>query len=195
VTTAVGVLTALGSLFGLVVLGSIIPVVPTGAVVSATAVLAVHRDPVTPVVVVAVGALAAYVGDAVTYAACRAGGEPLTRKLTLYRGTMKLADKVSARLRERPTSALLISRLLPAGRIPMLLAAAVADLPWRRFAVANIIPCVLWSAVYATIGLFGGAVFREPWQGVLAVVGLVLVLSLIAGRIRRRTDTRADAPV
>src|SRR5688572_19470485 len=107
-------------MFALVAFGSIVPVVPTGAVVSATAVLAAHRDPVTPLVVIAVAAVAAYVGDAATYAACRAGGEPLARRLTLYRGPnhwgpTRLAEKVQTQLRERPVSSLLVSRLLPAG--------------------------------------------------------------------------------
>src|SRR5688572_20866212 len=120
-------------MFALVAFGSIVPVLPTGAVVSATAVLAAHRDPLTPLAVIAVAAVAAYCGDVVTYGICRIGGEPLTRRITLSRRPVSIAEAVRARLRTRLTPALVVARLVPAGRIPTLLAAALLGVSWRRF--------------------------------------------------------------
>lgn len=191
-TTGGAVLAALSSLFVLVLIGSIVPVVPTGAVVSATAAMAAHRDPATVVAAILVGAIAAYLGDAVTYALCRLGGEPLVRRLILSRRPATLAESMKARLRMRPTSALVVARLLPAGRIPMLLAAAVVGVAWRRFCTANVTACLVWSLAYAGIGLLGGAVFPEPWQGVLAAVALAVVFTLLVSRIRRRRVATVD---
>ena len=184
---------ALGTTFGLVLVGSIVPVVPTGAVVSATAVVALHRDPVTPLLVIAVGAFAAYVGDGVVFAACRRGGEAVTRRLHLSAKPVRAAEAVQERLRKRPVTVLLVSRLIPAGRIPVLLAAALVRLPWRHFLVANWPACLLWSGSYAAVGVLGGSVFPEPWQGIVAVILLVLIVTQAASTIQKRRQTDTDS--
>jgi membrane protein DedA with SNARE-associated domain len=192
VTTFVGLIGALAVLFLIVSVGSTVPVLPTGAAVSATAVLAVQYHALALVVVVGVGAAAAYLGDAVTYAICLAGGEALTRRLKMLRTPLKMAENVRQRLLRRPVATLLVSRLVPGGRIPVLLTAAILKVSWRRFGMANIAACVLWSAVYAAIGLLGHSVFPEPWQGVIAAVLIVLVVTRIASWIRKRREAAAD---
>jgi membrane protein DedA with SNARE-associated domain len=193
-TTVGAVLAGLASTFALVLIGSILPVVPTGAVVSATAVVAAHRDPLTPALVIAAGAIAAYLGDGVVYALCRRGGEAVTRRLHLSARPVQAAEAVRRRLLRRPVTVLMVSRLVPAGRIPVLLAAALVDVPWRRFLAANAPACLLWSASYAAIGVLGGAVFPEPWQGVLAVILLVLLVTQAASMIQRRRQEAGTVP-
>ena len=166
------------SLLGAVAFGAIVPVVPTGAAVSGAAAYAVHHHVLTVLLVVVVGAAGAYAGDLATYAMCLWGGDRLAGRLRWLRET----DRVSAlteRLRTRQTSVLLVSRLLPGGRIPVLVAAGVMGLEFRRFAVANVPACAVWATVYAAIGVFGGSVFPEPWQGVLAAVAIVLVVTQV----------------
>ncbi|WP_442791974.1 DedA family protein [Micromonospora sp. NBC_01796] len=180
---AIGVLT---SLFALVAFGAVLPVVPTGAAVSAAAALAFHQHSLMVVLVVLAGAAGAYLGDAVTYVACRYGGEKLARRLRWLRNGQRL-DGLAARLREREVSVLLISRLVPGGRIPVLLTIALAGLGWRRFALANAPACGLWSVVYAAFGVLGGSIFPEPWQGVLVAVVIVLVVTQVVALVRRRS--------
>jgi membrane protein DedA with SNARE-associated domain len=187
-TTLGGLLAALAGLFAVVAAGSTVPVLPTGAAVSATAVVAAHASPFALLLVVAAGAAGAYSGDAATYAICRAGGEALTRRLRILRQPLHLAERVKQRLRERPVSALLVSRLVPGGRIPVLLTAAIVGLSWRRFATANVAACVLWSVTYASIGLLGRSVFPQPWQGVVAALVIALGATQLAGWIRNRRD-------
>jgi len=187
------VLAGLGTLLLAVLVGAVIPIIPTGAAVSAAAAVAWHRDGYTVLAVIAVGALAAYGGDAIMYALCRAGGEALTRRIRFSRKPIELAETVKHRIERRPIAGLLVSRLIPAGRIPMLLAAAVVGISWRRFATANITACVLWSVMYAAVGLIGGAIFPEAWQGIVAAIVLVLLVSWISGRIRKhREDSTAE---
>ena len=187
-TTLGGLVGGLAVLFLIVAAGSTLPVLPTGAAVSATGVLAVHYQPLALVAVVAVGAAAAYLGDAATYAICLAGGEALTRRLKILRTPLRIAENVRERLLSRPVTTLLVSRLVPGGRIPVLLTAAVLRLSWQRFGTANVAACLLWSAVYATIGLLGHSVFPEPWQGVVAAVVVVLVVTQVASWVRRRRE-------
>jgi membrane protein DedA with SNARE-associated domain len=176
-----------------VAFGAIVPVIPTGAAVSGAAALAFHDQPLLVLPVIAAGAAGAYVGDLVMYAMCRAGGEQLARRLRWLRDEEHLAA-VKERLLKSQMPVLLVSRLLPAGRVPVLLAAAFLGLSWRTFVVANAPACVLWSVVYAAIGVAGGSIFAEPWEGVVAAIVLVLIISQVVGLIsRRRAARREDA--
>ncbi|GGM22047.1 DedA family protein [Dactylosporangium sucinum] len=192
-TTFEGLVAGLAVLFGIVAAGSTVPVLPTGAAVSATAVVAAHRSPLALLAVVAVGGIGAYCGDAVTFAICRAGGEALTRRLRMLRHPVRLTESIRERLHRRPVTALLVSRLVPGGRIPVLLTAAIVGLSWRTFVVSNVAACALWSATYAAIGLLGRSVFPQPWQGVVAAIVIVLVVTQVAGWIRSRREARLAA--
>jgi membrane protein DedA with SNARE-associated domain len=182
---------ALGWLLLVVLFGAIIPVVPTGAAVSGAAALAFHNNPLTIVFVIAAGAVGAYLGDLVMYAACRAGGEQLARRLRWLRDEEHLG-LVKEKLRKSQIPVLLVSRLLPGGRVPVLLAAAFLGLSWRTFVVANAPACALWAVVYAAIGVAGGSIFPEPWQGVAAALILVLVISQAVTWYNRRRAAKVS---
>ncbi|WP_341720821.1 VTT domain-containing protein [Micromonospora sp. FIMYZ51] len=184
---------ALAWLALVVLVGAVAPVVPTGAAVSGAAALAAHQDPATVLLVVLAGALGAYLGDLVVYLVLGWGGERVARRLRWLREPHRL-DRVSARVREGPISVFLVSRLIPGGRLPVLLAAAVAGLTWQRFAVVNLPASLLWSAVYAAIGVLGRAVFPEPWQSVVAAVLLVVLISQGLNWLGRRRPVPAHPP-
>jgi membrane protein DedA with SNARE-associated domain len=180
-------------LFAVVAFGAIIPIVPTGAAVSGAAALAFHEHhPLTIVFVIAAGAAGAYVGDLVMYAMCRVGGEKLAKRLRWLRDEEHLVS-VKERLHEKQIPVLLVSRLIPGGRVPVLLAAAFVGMPWRTFVVANAPACALWSAVYAGIGVAGGSIFPEPWEGVVAAVVLILIINQTVSWISKRREARAAA--
>jgi membrane protein DedA with SNARE-associated domain len=181
---------SLAWLFAVVAFGAIVPVVPTGAAVSGAAALAFHRNPVSFVFVIAAGAAGAYAGDLVMYAVCRLGGEPLARRLRWLRDEEHLAA-VKERLHRSQVPVLLVSRLIPGGRVPVLLAAAFLGLPWRTFVVANLPACALWAVVYAAIGVAGGSIFPEPWEGVVAAVVLILVINQSLSWWNRHRAARA----
>ncbi len=188
--TALG-LTGLLTLTAVVAFGAIIPVVPTGAIVSAAAVLAYSELPVEVLVVIAFGAGGAYLGDVVTYAALRGAGVPLAQKV----GWLKSDDPARAlqvireRLERSEVRALLLSRLIPGGRIPVLLAAAFGGYPLMRFVSANVAAATLWSAVYASIGIAGSAIAPNPTVALAVVIVVALLLSVLPGVVNRlRTE-------
>jgi membrane protein DedA with SNARE-associated domain len=183
---------ALAWLFAVVGFGAIVPVVPTGAAVSGAAALAFHDHPLLIVLVIAAGAAGAYAGDLVMYAMCRAGGESLARRLRWLRDEEHLGT-VKDRLQRSQVPVLLVSRLLPGGRVPVLLAAAFVGLSWRTFVVANLPACALWSTVYAGIGVAGGSIFPEPWEGVVAAVILVVLVTQVVSLVNKRRAARAEA--
>ena len=186
---------ALAWLFAVVAFGAIIPIVPTGAAVSGAAALAFHEHhPITIVLVILFGAAGAYCGDLVMYGMCRIGGEQLARRLRWLRDEEHLAS-VKGRLQKSQVPVLLVSRLIPGGRVPVLLAAAFVGLSWRTFVVANLPACALWSGVYAGIGVAGGSIFPQPWEGVIAAVLLILIVNQTVSWItKRREERRRTAP-
>ncbi|MEW1719956.1 VTT domain-containing protein [Streptomyces sp. NPDC093109] len=170
------------SVFLLVSLGALVPVVPTGAVVSSAAVVAFHQThPLALLFVFLVASCAAFLGDVALYWLGRRGvgsrsGSRWLAALRRHAPPDRL-EQAQLRLRENGVTVLVLSRLVPAGRIPVMLACLLGDWPLRRFARGDVTACLAWSATYMLIGIAGGSLFPEPWEGVLAAVVLTVVLS------------------
>jgi len=175
-------------IFGLVLFGSILPVVPTGLVVGAGAAVATTTDHLSLPLVLLVAAAAALVGDLVTFAICRFGGPSAVRWIARGQHTERI-EEVRDQFRRHGWQIIVIGRLLPAGRIPVLLAAGALAYPWRRLVPAETVACLLWSITYGLLGVLSGGVFDSPLLATLLATVLVLavsaVLNLIASRRRR----------
>ncbi|MFG2876556.1 DedA family protein [Streptomyces sp. NPDC048337] len=171
------------ALFVLVALGALVPVIPTGALVSSAAVVAFHQQslPFGVLLVFAVAALAAFTGDVALYWLGRRGVRSRngSRWLEALRGraTPERLEQAQTKLDEHGVLVLVVSRLVPAGRIPVMLACLLARMPMRRFARGDAPACLAWAATYGLIGILGGSLFTEPWKGVAVAVGLTLLIS------------------
>lgn len=178
------------SLFLLVLIGSLVPVVPTGTLVSSAAVVAFHQDdPPALLSVFAVAAAAAFLGDVALYWLGRRGmgsknGSRWLEAIRRRAPEERLAQ-AQRRLDEHEVSVLVLSRLIPAGRIPVMLACLLARMPLRRFARGDVSACLAWAATYQLIGILGGSLFKEPWQGVVVAVGLTVLISALPSAWRR----------
>jgi membrane protein DedA with SNARE-associated domain len=181
------------ALFGGVLLGSIIPIVPTGAVVGAAAAVATTTDHLSLPLVIVLATLGAYVGDVVTFGIPRLGSEAAFRWISRRQPAERL-EKARDQFSRRGWQLIVIGRLVPAGRIPVLLAAAALSYPWRRLLPAALVACVLWASAYALLGIVSGGIFDSPIIAtVLATVLVLLVtvlLNLIARWRRNRTAAR-----
>ncbi|WP_308014037.1 DedA family protein [Streptantibioticus parmotrematis] len=196
------------SLFLLVALGSLVPVVPTGALVSGAAVVAFQQtthgtDPLALLFVFLTAALAAFVGDVALYwlgqrGARSAGGSRGLERLR-QRADPDHLETARRRLEQHGTVVLVLSRLVPAGRIPVMVACLLARVPLRSFVRGDVAAVVAWAVAYQAIGILGGSLFARPWEGVALAVGLTLLISvapyawrLIRGRARRAAPHRED---
>ncbi|MFF4741703.1 VTT domain-containing protein [Streptomyces chengbuensis] len=186
------------TLFLLVALGALVPVVPTGAVVSTAAVVALHQTaPLSVFLVFLVSASAAFLGDITLYWLGRRGvgsrnGSKWLEALRSRAAPDRLAQ-AQRKLDDHGGTVLVLSRLVPAGRIPVMLACLMARMPLARFARGDAPACLAWAATYGVIGILGGSLFDEPWEGVLAAVGLTLLLSGVPAlwrRLRQRRGSR-----
>ncbi|WP_330335261.1 VTT domain-containing protein [Streptomyces sp. NBC_00536] len=188
------------ALFVLVALGALVPVIPTGALVSSAAVVAFHQRslPFGLVLVFAVAALGAFLGDVALYRLGERGvrsrsGSRWLEALRRRAGPERL-DEATAKLDEHGVLVLVVSRLVPAGRIPVMLACLLARLPLRRFARGDAPACLAWAATYGLIGIVGGSLFSEPWKGVALAVGLTLLISTAPALWRRARGATTSPP-
>jgi len=170
------------SLFLLVLFGALVPVIPTGALVSSAAVVAFHQTaPFSLLLVFVTASVAAFLGDATLYWLGRRGMKSKNGSRWLAairaRAPEDRLEQAQAKLGEHGVAVLVLSRLVPAGRIPVMLACLLAKWPMRRFARGNLPACLAWAATYQVIGILGGSLFPEPWEGVLAAVALTVVIS------------------
>lgn len=178
------------SLFLLVLVGALVPVVPTGALVSSAAVVAFHQTaPFSLALVCVTASLAAFLGDATLYWLGRRGMRSRGGSRWLEAIRVRAPEERLARSREQlaehGVAVLVLSRLVPAGRLPVMLACLLAEWPLRRFTRGNLPACLAWALTYQVIGVLGGSLFDEPWEGVVAAVALTVVIGAVPNAVRR----------
>jgi membrane protein DedA with SNARE-associated domain len=175
-------------LFGLVLLGSIVPVVPTGAVVGAAAAVATTTDRLDLPLVLLVATLAALTGDLVTFAISRFGGPAAVHWVARGQHAERI-EEVRGQFHRHGWQIIVTGRLLPAGRIPVLLAAGALAYPWRRLLPASLTAAFLWATAYALLGVVSGGIFDSPLLATLLATLLVLLvgaaLNLVSARRHR----------
>ena len=181
-------------LFGLVLLGSIVPVVPTGAVVGAAAAVATSSGHLSLPVVLLLATLAALAGDLITFTVCRFGGPSAVRWVARGQHQDRLTE-IREQFRSHGWQIIVVGRLLPAGRIPVLVAAGALAYPWRRLVPAAAVAALLWAVAYALLGVLSGGIFDNPLIATLLATVLILIvgalLNLVAARRRKRRKESA----
>jgi len=179
-----------------VLLGSIVPVVPTGAVVGAGAALSISGDRLSLPVVLALAVAGAVLGDLTTFGVCRFGGPRALHWVARGQNADRVTE-VRDQFRRHGWQIIVVGRLLPAGRIPVLAAAGALAYPWRRLVPASLLAAFLWAVAYALIGIFSGSIFDSPLLAMLVATLLILamgaVLNLVGARRRRTADPEPPA--
>ncbi len=170
------------ALFLLVLLGSLVPVVPTGALVSTAAVVAFHHsDPFALLVVFALARVRRVPGRHRPVLARPARG-PLEERLPPAGDAARPGRARPSRTGAAQTAR---ARVAGAGALPPRAGRThtgdarvpAVDVPMRGFARGDVPACLAWAAAYQLIGILGGSLFPEPWQGVVAAVALTLLIS------------------
>ncbi|HEY7596735.1 MAG TPA: VTT domain-containing protein [Actinophytocola sp.] len=174
-------------LAGGVLLGSLVPVVPTGALVGAAAAIATSSGRLDLVLVILVATVAALAGDLVTFAAGRGGAGVLSRFFERRHSEERLAH-ARATFEKRGWQFIVIGRLIPAGRIPALLAAGALAYPWRRLVPVATAACLLWALGYAALGVLSGGLFDNPVVASLLAAALILLVTAVSALIARRRE-------
>lgn len=180
-------------LFGGVLLGSVVPVVPTGPLLSVAAAVAMTTDRLDIALVLLLATLGAFLGDVVTFAVARSGGPAAVRWVSRGQHADRL-EEVRGQFARHGWQIVVVGRLLPAGRIPVLLAAGTLAYPWKRLLPASLGAAFLWAVAYALLGVVSGGVFDNPLVATLVATGLVLVVGLVGNLVASRRREKKQAP-
>ena len=113
---------------GSVFIGSVVPVIPTGPIVAGAAALVQSTAGLFFLVVVLLAAVSAFAGDIVTFSVCRSQGSRALTWLTARHDTQRL-EWARDQMSRHAWRFLIVGRILPAGRIPVLLAAGSLRYP------------------------------------------------------------------
>ncbi len=139
----------------------------------------------------------AVLGDLVTFAVCRFGGPRALHWVARGQRDERVAE-VRDQFRRHGWQIIVVGRLLPAGRIPVLLAAGALAYPWRRLLPATVVAGFLWAIAYAALGVLSGGIFDSPLVATLLATLLVLlvggVLNVVGARRRSAAAGTPPAP-
>lgn len=182
---------------GGVLLGSVVPVVPTGAIVGAATATAMTSSALSLPVVLLLSFAAALLGDVITFAVARLAGDPVRAAVAGGRlgggRTAARIERMRGAFAERGWLVVLVGRVAPAGRVPTLIAAAVSGMTWAKLVPAVAAGAVLWTLLYGVLGVLTGNLTDSPLVAALLAVGLVAVVAAVtalAGRVRARLRAR-----
>ncbi|MBQ0904244.1 DedA family protein [Micromonospora sp. U21] len=179
-------------IFGLTAVDAFFPAVPGEAAVITAAVLAADGGHPNLVAVIAAAAFGALVGDHVSYAIGRGGGA--SRLAHLPAGSRRRASSDWARraVDRRGGLILTTSRYLPGGRTAVTLTMGAVRYPRRSFLLYDSIATITWALYSGLLGYFGGLAFeRDPVRGILAGVGLSVIVTFGIEGVRRLRQRRA----
>ncbi|WP_165350459.1 DedA family protein [Xylanimonas protaetiae] len=178
-------------LFVAVTVGSAIPFLPTGEMVSGAAALA-HGSRADVLVIFLIAWIASVLGDTVLLLEARLGARRL-RGWIDRRAFAARVHQAERKLHLNAFSAVVTGRLVPGGRAPVIIALGLGRYPLRRFVAYDVVACAVWAAVYAGLGSLGGRIADHPvWGAAIAVVFAVLLGALVqqGTRFSRWRQTR-----
>lgn len=181
-------------LAGGVLLGSsVVPLIPTGPLVGSAAALAMTTNRLDLVFVLVIATAAAAAGDLLTFALFRFGG-PRAVRLLARRHDPRRVERLHDRFDRHGLQVIVVGHLVPAGRIPVLLAAGALAYPARRLLGHTLVASTIWTVVYMLVGVVSGGIFDSPVAAMLVATGVVLVVGLVANVVSSRRSRDDEAP-
>ena len=161
-----------------VLVGSAIPFVPTGELVSGAAAFASHSR-LNVLIIFLIAWICSVLGDALMLVEARLG----RRRLQSWLDKVSFGQRVITAqhaLTRNAANAVITGRLLPGGRTPVIVALGLSRFSVRRFILIDTIACALWAGIYSTIGSIGGRIANHPvWAMVIAIAFAVSVGALV----------------
>jgi membrane protein DedA with SNARE-associated domain len=173
-----------------VLIGSALPFVPTGEMVSAAAAVASHSNS-SAWLIFGITWICSVLGDTIMLAEFRWSAR-WTRPWTQRGRLSGRINQAQEALSRNAFHAILTGRLIPGGRTPVIAALGLSHYPVRRFLPASILACGVWSAIYASIGTIGGRVADQPFWSTLIAIGFALSIGLLVQQIRRWLERRSE---
>ncbi len=126
-----------------------------------------------------IGWLAAALGDNVGFGIGKYGGHPLVEHIGKYVFlTPKRIKQAEDYFRQKGSWLVIIARFIEGFRQANGIIAGLAEMSWPRFIVYNSIGAALWSALWVSVGYFGGSHLSTLLQYDL-YLSLAVVLAIV----------------
>ncbi len=177
-------------MFATAVIDGFFPPIPSETVLVAAAAVAASAGGTNILLLCAVAAIGAMIGDNIAYAIGRSVGT--TRFAWMRRPRVAAAfDRAQRTLTSSGAPLILGARYIPVGRVAVNMSAGALGYPWRRFLPLSAVAGVSWAIYSAGIGLFAGHWLEDqPLLSVVFGIAFALILGVIIDRtsalIRRR---------
>lgn len=173
-----------------VTLGSALPFVPTGEMVSGAAAVASHSK-LNVVLIFLITWLCSVLGDSMMLLEARLGA----RRLRPWIARRKFAGQVASAqesLNRNAFNAVVTGRLIPGGRTPVIIALGLGRLPVRRFLLADVVACALWAAIYSTLGSIGGRIAHHPIWAMVVAIAFATSIGVLVQKIHKAVVARQE---
>ena len=141
--------------------------------------------------IIVVGTIAATIGDNIGYAIGRHGGRPLLERYQhVFRIPHRSIERGEHLFQRYGAATVFFARFIFGMRIFAGPLAGVLRMPWKAFAVFNLLGAIVWVSVIATVGYL----FGRHWDALEAAIKrfdlvlAVLVVALVLFWWKRRKD-------
>lgn len=175
-------------IFGVAVLDSVFPVVPSETTVIAGGVAAGAGNQTIGLVILA-GALGAFVGDNIAYSIGHRFGPRVARWAERKPERQRRLVGAAQQIRKRGGLLLITARFIPGGRTVLTLSCGLTAQPRRWFMFWIAIAAVIWASYAALLGYAFGAAFEDNHTiAFLAAFGVALSITAVIELIRWARD-------
>jgi len=173
---------------------ALIPLVPSETAVIALGVASAGSPDPRAIVLVALAAAGAFLGDNAAYLLGRRFGPAAARRVFAGERGARRRAWAERSLHRFGARIIIGCRFIPGGRTAITLTCGLVGYPRRRFMAATGCAAVIWASYAFLIGLLGGRAFEDrPWAGLLLALGLTVVISVLIEAARRAWAWRRRA--
>jgi len=177
----------------LTILDAFLVIVPSETVVVALATLSVSSGAPNLVLLIIVAAIAAMIGDSLTFALGRRLGTPMLARVRSAR-VQSVFSWARTSLDRRAALVIFVARYIPLGRVAVNLVAGSTGFPYRRYLPLSALACTAWAIYNVALGAtFGAWLGDNPVLAVVVSVAVAVTIGLLIDAIRVRRERRHGA--
>jgi membrane-associated protein len=164
----------------------LVPILPSETAIIALGVATAGSTDPRIVVLVALAAAGAFLGDNLAYLVGRRLGPFIERRVFAgEKGARRKAWAVGA-LDRYGARLIIVCRFIPGARTAVTITCGLVGFRRRTFVIATAFAGVIWACYAFFIGRLGGQAFEsKPWAGLLLAFGVALAISGLTELIRR----------
>jgi membrane protein DedA with SNARE-associated domain len=161
-------------------------VLPSETAVIALGVATANSTDPRALLLVALAAAGAFLGDNAAYLLGRRFGPAASKRVFATERGAHRREWAQQSLTRYGARIIIGCRFIPGGRTAITLTCGLVGYSRRRFIAATACAAVIWASYAFLIGRLGGQAFADrPWAGLLLALGLTIAVSVVIEAARR----------